>query len=251
MHLLYLDDSGAVANPADRHVVLAGLAVFERQTHWLSKKLDELAERIWPEDPFGLEFRGADMLGGKRRWRGIEREVRRTAFAEALGFLGASKFVRIFGAVVHKAAVAGEDPLEHAFEQICNRFDRYLGRLHHKGDTQRGVIVLDESAYETSLQSLAHEFRREGHRWGKLRNLSEVPLFVNSRATRMVQYADLIAYALRRYYEKGEGRWLEIVAERIDAEGGVLHGLTHRIPAGEACGCLACSRRPRQPGLPF
>jgi hypothetical protein len=34
MYLLYLDDSGSVRNAADRHIVLAGLAVYERQPHW-------------------------------------------------------------------------------------------------------------------------------------------------------------------------------------------------------------------------
>ncbi|MCW5730570.1 MAG: DUF3800 domain-containing protein [Alphaproteobacteria bacterium] len=45
---------------------------------------------------------------------------------------------------------------------------------------------------------------RSGHRWGKLYKIGEVPLFVSSRATRMIQIADMIAYALRRYYENGE-----------------------------------------------
>jgi hypothetical protein len=44
MHLLYLDDSGSVGNPQDRHIILAGFSIFEREGHWLSKNMDELAE---------------------------------------------------------------------------------------------------------------------------------------------------------------------------------------------------------------
>jgi hypothetical protein len=73
MYLLYLDDSGSVANPADRHIVLAGLAIFERQPHWFSERLDAIAQRIWPDSPETLEFRGADIMGGKKQWRGVER----------------------------------------------------------------------------------------------------------------------------------------------------------------------------------
>lgn len=72
MYLLYLDDSGSVGNPADKHIVLAGLAVFERQPHWLSEKLDGIAARVWPDSPPSIEFRGADILGGKKHWRGVE-----------------------------------------------------------------------------------------------------------------------------------------------------------------------------------
>ena len=62
--------------------------------------------------------------------------------------------------------------MELAFEQIANRFDRFLGRLHRNDNTQRGLLVLDESSYETSIQSLARDFRVEGHRWGQLYSLA-------------------------------------------------------------------------------
>jgi hypothetical protein len=164
MYILYLDDSGSVQNGADKHIVLAGLAVFERQPHWLSSRLDEIAERLWPDNAAGLEFRGADILGGKKHWRGIGKDDRVSAYHEALMIVGRSQHVHLFGAAVHKAAVSPDDPMERAFEQICNRFDRFLGRLHRANNTQRGIIVLDESSYETSLQGLARNFRTIGHR---------------------------------------------------------------------------------------
>jgi hypothetical protein len=251
MHLLYLDDSGAVSNPADRHVVLAGVAVFERQVHWTAQALDAIAARVWPDNPQGLEFRGTDVLGGKKHWRGVEKAERLAVYKDVLAVVGRSRWLRVFGAAIHKQAVSPDEPMEYAFEQICNRFDRYLARLHKRGDTQRGLIVLDESAYETALQRLTTDFRTIGHRWGKLHNLCDVPLFVNSRATRMIQLADMIAFAIRRYYERGDATGFDIIAPCVDAQGGAIHGLTHRIPAGERCGCLACWRRPSQVDLPL
>jgi hypothetical protein len=157
--------------------------------------------------------------------------------------LANSDHVRIFAAAIHKAAVSPEDPMEYAFEQICNRFDRFLHRLHLQNDTQRGLIILDKSSYETSLQSLAREFRTDGHRWGQLRNISDVPLFVDSRATRMIQYADMIAYALRIYYERGDPKYFDIISRRFDSDGGVVHGLVHRAPPGSGCNCHSCRQR--------
>jgi hypothetical protein len=191
MHVLYLDDSGSVQNPSDRHIVLAGLSVFERSPHWLSGKLDAIAEKVWPDNPTGVEFRGTDIIGGKKHWRGVMREDRERAYVDALSIISNYHGVRLFGAVVHKASVSPRDPMEVAFEHIASRFDRMLGRLYKGGDTQRGLIVLDKSTYETSLQGLATTFRTKGHQWGQLHNLSEVPLFVDSKATRMVQFADL------------------------------------------------------------
>lgn len=133
--------------------------------------------------------------------------------------------------------------MEFAFELNCNRFDRMLGRFHKQGNTQRGLIVLDESSYETSLQGLARDFRKHGHRWGNLHNIAEVPLFVDSRATRLIQFADLIAYALRRYYEFGEDDLSDIIKHKFDAVGGIIHGLSHFTPADQPCGCYCCRQR--------
>lgn len=243
MHLLYLDDSGSVNNASDKHIVLAGLSVFERVPHWLSERLDNIANTVWPTSPQTIEFRGADILGGKRHWRGIARDERPKIFSQALETLASSNKVVLFGAAIHKAAISPDDPMEYAFEQLCNRFDRYLGRLHNADNTQRGLIILDKSAYETSLQGLTRNFRTSGHRWGKIYNLADVPLFVDSRATRMVQYADMVAYAIRRYYENGDSTYFDIISKRFDSTGGVIHGLVHFVPAGASCNCLSCRQR--------
>jgi hypothetical protein len=244
VHLLYLDDSGSVKNADDHHLILAGGAVFERRPFWFSRQLDELAGEIAPQAPQALEFRGSDILTGRKQWRAIEKSRRVDIYQRALGILSVPNEVRLFGAAIHKAAISPDDPMEYAFEQICNRFDRFLGRLHQRNDTQRGLVVLDESSYETSLQGLATDFRSPaGHRWGQLYNMAEVPLFVTSRATRMIQFADLIAHAIRQYYERGNPRFFDIISSKFDTEGGVLHGLVHYTPRDSGCNCFCCRQR--------
>jgi hypothetical protein len=75
MFILYLDDSGSVKNASDKHIVLAGLAVFERPTYWIGKKPNELATQMWPDSPNTLEFHGADIRSGKCHWRGLDKEL--------------------------------------------------------------------------------------------------------------------------------------------------------------------------------
>lgn len=135
--------------------------------------------------------------------------------------------------------------MEVAFEQIVSRFDQMLGRFYKAGDTQRGLIIADKSTYETSLQKLSVEFRRAGHTFGQLHNISEVPLFVDSKATRLIQYADLVAHTFRRYVELGDASRFDIIRHAFDNSGGVVHGLYHQIPTGDVCGCHACNRRIR------
>ena len=51
MYLLYTDESGSVDDPKADIFVLAGICIFERQTHWLDDKLTEIATRFYPEAP--------------------------------------------------------------------------------------------------------------------------------------------------------------------------------------------------------
>ena len=53
-------------------------------------------------------------------------------------------------------------------------------------------------------------------------------MFVDSKASRLIQLADLIAYALFRHFEHGDSKYYQVIAHRFDAEGGVVHGLYQR-----------------------
>ena len=131
-----------------------------------------------------------------------------------------------FACAVHKDSYPGKDSMEIAFEDLCSRFDKQLKRIHHiENNPQRGIIILDKSSYETSLQKMAKEFRELGTRWGDLNNLVDVPLFVDSKASRLVQLAAHVAYAVFRRYNAGDTTYLDTILHRFDAEDRVLHGL--------------------------
>lgn len=99
---------------------------------------------------------------------------------------------------------------------------------------------------EKPLQALARHFRVNGTRWGHFRNLAEVPLFVDSKASRLVQLADLVAYATWRKYELGDGRFFDPLIPMFDADGGVIHGLFHYRGRTDECFCPACLSRNRR-----
>lgn len=226
LYLLYVDESGGVYQADQGYFVLAGLCVFERQGYWLAQKLDEIAARFDPADPVSVELHGSPMFGGRKKWRHHPKADRHRALEDALGVLQASHpSNRIFASVVRRAAISPQDPVIHAFEQLASRFDYYLQRLHRSGDTHRGLIIFDKSTYETTIQNLATDFRIVGHSWGVIRNLAEVPLFLDSRASRLIQLADIIAYSIYRSFEHGDHGLYSIIENRFDSEGGAVHGL--------------------------
>lgn len=246
MYLLYLDDAGSAKNRHEKHFVLAGVVVFERQAYWLQNGLERLAASLGHHDPENLELHGNPILAGRNWRRKMSLAERRTVIADGLSVANSLSVGqwRLFGVVVDKDQCAPEDPVEYAFEQICSRFNRFLTRLYHQGHNHKGLIVLDKSAQETRLQSLAAEFRNYGHRWGTMRNLADVPLFVDSRATRGIQYADLVTYAIWRKYEKGDAAFFNLIAKSFDSEGGIIHGLHHYRDRTVPCDCPSCVSRP-------
>lgn len=226
MYLLYVDESGHTADPLQEYFILCGVAVFERQGWWIANELDQIAARFDPANPSEVELHGSPMLQGRGAWKQHGRPSREQAMKDALSVLTASHpSNRLFATVVRKSAISPQDPVVYGFEQMASRFDRYLGRLHKRGDTQRGLILFDKSSHEASLQKLAHNFRTLGHQWGILRNLSEVPVFIDSRASRLIQLADLVAFSLFRMWEKQDDRFYTIIRDRFDREGNVVHGL--------------------------
>ena len=143
MHLLYADESGSVSDPTQKYFVLAGISVFERDTHWIEKDIDAIASRFNPEQPHSIELHGNPMRRGRGPWGKFSREARDQAVVEALtvSIRNRPNGIRLFGVVLAKQELSGQDISQIASEQLSSRFDMYLTRLHQRHNTQRGLIV--------------------------------------------------------------------------------------------------------------
>ena len=70
-------------------------------------------------------------------------------------------------------------------------------------------------------------------------------MFVDSKASRLIQLADLVAWATFRRFELKDGRFFDPLIPPLffDSEGGVIHGLVHRHVLTEQFYCPACITR--------
>lgn len=226
MHLLYVDESGSPGDPSQNFFVLSGVSIFERQTHWVEAKLNEIVARFNPADPYALELHGSPMRSGKSEWKHFQKEDRFQAIKDCLTIIAESRGkIRLFAAVIERGANNGDDPIHSCFEQVASRFDMFLRRLHAQGDSQRGIAIFDKSSTEKSIQNLARSFKHDGHSFGKITNFSEVPLFLDSKASRMIQLADLVAFSIYRHFQEGDSQFYEIIENCFDSAGGARHGL--------------------------
>jgi hypothetical protein len=243
MHILYVDESGSVTDPNEAFFVLGGVSVFERGIYHQIKEVDDLITSLSLGDPHEIELHGNVIYQDREPpWRSLQRLHREKIIKKALTTLGPGKSaIRLFAVAIDKESVSPRDPIEIAFEEICNRFNLFLAGQNNRAAptaSQRGLIVMDDSKHEKPLQALARHFRINGARWGQFRSLAEVPLFVDSKASRLVQLADLVAYA--------NGENMNIKDDLIplfDSDGGVIHGLFHYKPWNSTCYCPACYSR--------
>jgi hypothetical protein len=246
MYLLYLDESGNESDEKDRHFVLGGLAVFERQTYFLSGKVESIQTRHFPGlQP--IEFHASSIRAGKDFWRAVEREKRGVILDDLTQAIQDSnqEGVALFAAVVEKTRdTYGERAVECATEEVRRRFDLFLSRRHYGGDSQRGLIIFSEGKYDKRARIWVRKFRELGTQWGTLKNLSDIPYFASVKENRLLQLADIVSHSIFLLYERHDNSLARNFISRFDQSGGILHGLVHRrADRAQACDCPACTSR--------
>jgi len=139
------------------------------------------------------------------------------------------------------------------FRGLCTQFEFFLRRFYDATQPelqQRGLMIFDHASYERELEFLMEEFRSYGTgALAQIYNVTEVPLFTRSDATRMLQIADFVSFCIFRRYEFRDSSYFDRVAHRFDQDDRVVHGLAHRSSGASTCMCPAClTRRLRRGG---
>jgi hypothetical protein len=248
VYILYLDESGTHSDA--RHFCVAGIAVHEFDTFFLANDLDSLQVRYFGDEPTPIPFHVAQLRGAHGQandpYPQLNKPARRELIDGVYAAISRSQ-ATVFAVAMEKSYVRG-DCYERGFEEIVNRFDRMLQRVYQRtGNGQRGLIVAAESSYRENLEVLAAKIARDGHRWGRTRNLADIPYFAPASNTRLLQVADFVANAVYGRYENGYTRDFDRIASRFDQDGPNIHGLVHLHQSRHECFCPACLARRNRP----
>ena len=158
MYLLYVDQSGNPNDPNDDYFVLGGVALFERKVYWVNEAMDDLTDNL-----FGSEYKEglrAQAINAHKHepWHSMPTDQRLNVLADLCEIASQPDLV-LFGVAVEKDFAP--DPVARAFEEICNRFDLFLKRLHAQENTQRGLIIFEQSKYEQTLAPFITQYRNQ------------------------------------------------------------------------------------------
>lgn len=272
MYLLFVDESGT--HGGSHAFVLGGIAIHESDTQSFQRALDSLVAKRLERIPPNLdeyELHASEMRNAKKPrpderkapsvtsiWANIPRSLRLALLSDAYELIAAMRPKNaklppsLFGVVVDKNFRPDWNQVERerfAYEVLLNKFDVMLKTVRvQRGLPNRGLVIHDRRVVaERDIQSWTSEWRKAAGNVGQLMNLADVPLFADSRATRLLQVADLVSYSLYRRYnpEIKEEPSFATIWPRFHAEDGAVHGCVHYSPSfGQgACTCEPCSGR--------
>jgi hypothetical protein len=256
-YLLYLDESGT--HGGSPVFILAGIAVHERDAWHLQNSLDGVLTRKLPAgfNPQDFELHAADIKSPRRatlkrkasEWGPIPVADRLAILTETYAALARYRSLdsahplALFGAVIDKRYADFE---ERAYEEVLHKFDELMTRQGNaSGRHEAGIVIHDQALLERRIQMRADRWRHLPGRIGTLTHLADVPLFADSRASRLIQGSDFVTWALWRYYgpaTSDESR-IRQLWDRFDADRGVMHGLIHVSRNFRTCKCPPCVSR--------
>lgn len=274
MYLLFADESGT--HGGSHAFVVGGIAVHEQDAQALQRALTRCVQRnlkIAEVDDYELhagEIRNArkPLLGNKVKapsiWAFVPRQQRlrilEAAYRELTSFKPSNPLlpVSMFGVVIDQHFHPDWLMFERerfAYEVILNKFDVMLKRIRTRADlNNRGMVIHDRRVVaERDIQDWTKDWQKAAGSVGQLRNLAEIPLFADSRASRLLQAADLVSYALYRHYQPGRAGvdYAELIWESFDHEDDSLYGVVHFTPhfAAGGCECRPCQDRRSNGGV--
>lgn len=245
MYLFYMDESGDPSgwNTQD-NFILAGIAVHEGQIRRLSGDLSTVQRRFFPDISVPLEFHAQHVFSAKGKFRNMAPKQRTDLLHAAYSVIANAGFPNLlaFISAIHVSAVTSPpQALRDCLEDICQRFNTFLVRQFNAGHPDKGLLIMDRSGRESRVRELMAEFAGQGTEERYLGNIVDVPYFADSRHTRMLQLADLVAFAGGRYFNSHDDKYLQIILPRVDRRSPTGHpvGLKHIIGTGHCCSCIA------------
>ena len=267
MYVLALDESGTHGGATT--MLVGGIAIHENDVAPFRNVLTAVLDtHLAPQaaDPSGYEIHAAELRRPTRarpkqpgrgaraasQWLGFD-EKTRTAILndsiEAIANFTASDPAHqpaLFAAVLdHRhGKQSGRD--ETVYNHVLAKFSDMLATRSTADTPQRGVVIHDERHdHEKVLQAqVSRDWRTASP---KFKNLAEVPLFADSKASRLLQAADLVCYALYRHYSNTppDSAWVAPLWDLAYQTGNEMTGLIHLTPDFRTgiCTCPPCASR--------
>jgi hypothetical protein len=245
VYLLYADESGDLTDPSIQFFVVGAVAVHEDAVRPLAGAVNAKMESfVGRKLAAKLELHGSPMRVGAGAWGQVGHAKRIALYHQLMQMLGTwehsqtSSKIECFAMAMDRNY--SQSPTETTYGELLYAFDEAMRTKRKGGDPHNGVLIADHSRYETTLQAWWALARAKKSRPQQdprsLYAVVEVPLFVDSHLTRLMQLADLVAHAFYRGHSANDWAWANSAMGAFSEPARLMH-----FTSDKSCGCPACT----------
>lgn len=199
MKILYLDESGTANAQDQKYFVLASLIVTLEQKTIIETILADLVKKYPYDIPLEAEIHANVIFSGRGVWRKNNKNDRIDLIKNCL----TNVFEKI-GHDFYSYSYIEAKNKGHIYSITLSAIDHFDSQLRNEKNI--GLVISDKNSYEIGIQESVIS--------NKMKNLIEPPLFIDSRFSRLIQFADLIAYSVYRHLEKNDNQFYSILRNK-------------------------------------
>lgn len=246
MYFLYLDESGDCNSwSQNNNFVIGGVAIHEGQVQVITEKMNAIQHKYFPGIQTHIPFHSTEIRSGHGAFRKTNKDARERILTDLFSMIKSIDFPKlvVFSTILNiTQATRANDDLSKVFSDIASRFNIFLARGYRRGPKNKGMIIIDH-AHEEKYMDFFQGYRDNGTPYGTIHHVVDIPYFARGKDTRMIQLADLCAYAVFRRYEHEDFTYFDYIKTKFDRRSrkGRIDGLKHMTD--NSCACISCKSR--------
>ena len=229
MHLLFIDESGSLS-PKEKHkpddkFVLGGIIISEDTWFKIDTDLKSLKKRynVEREIKWRYFYQNKDKETSISHLDEQQKERLRTDIFSIIAKYKSIKIISVIadvGQCYQRTHIKSDDDLYwFAYKRLIERFQYYLQDLSKEaGEKMNGIAICDhrERRQDTRLQDMHYRMMhgQEEHT-SSFANILEGAFIVPSHFSTGIQFADMVAGSVYRWFAKDDDRFYKQIAGRI------------------------------------
>ena len=238
MHLLFLDESGTIVPVNKQHskyFVIGGVIIPERHWHELYSKLKEVKKQYNIQSEIKWRYFAPNNKQNENGLKHLSFEQKNEVRNKLYDIIASYKSVKIIASVtdIERAyelpyVNTKDDLYWYGYKPLLERFQYYLqDTTREAGVDINGLVIIDNrlSCDDDRLRNLHHKVMiTDKGNYSSFNNLIEGLFIAPSHLSVGVQFADIVAGAIFRKYEKNDSQFYDRISTSIRNKDGKIEG---------------------------
>ena len=191
----------------------------------MAKTLEKTAKSILGEEEGHFDLSVRHITKGKHHGSRLSPDIQTRLIKECLGKIADRRKLTVLSSSMSMGNRSENDVVCDLFKDIVKQFEDFLERARARRTRkypEKGMIICAQSPRENFLQSMMNQLRHHETKCETLRNIVEVPAFMNPRSSVMVQVGSLLAYAVHQHVANSSDELFDIISSKL------FHEARHR-----------------------